>query len=1085
MSELATGELSDNTSAVASTLTQLGKLRDAQGRYEEAVESHQQAFELYKDAFGEDDPDTWAKLDDVATSLAESGRYDEALAAQGQVLAALERIQGKDHSDVAQAVSSLGWMYCEAGRPAEAEPLIRRVLEICAANDGQEDELAATAWNNLGLVLNNLSRYREARDAYERALQLNEQLSGRDSLEVAVTVDNLASLDAAVGHYTQAESGYQRSLAIRQRQLGDVHPDTLETWNNLAVLYSDTNRLSDAEDLLRQILAAQAHVLPEDHPSVAATLSNLAVVLYSQAQWAEAEPLLKRSLEIQRKTHGDQSADVAQCWNNLGTMYRDQGRLHDAEVAYRSALQVQEKLLGSAHIDVGDTLSNLALLLGEKNSDEALSLLERAAAIREQNLPADHPDLALSLINLATECVEFQNPDRAAKFVEHAAGIVARAPVACRHLAMPLLRTQALIATAAGDKQQAVAYINQALELPDSTIQPLDRADALQVRAILLWELGQQDRAIEDLDRALELGDQQRSKVYGAEQERAFAAGQSLSAWEQLLTWRIERGELTDAWNAAERSRARTLLEQLDLAGVDLLAGLPASEADALRAADSACQTRLAEAERLLELLDTSKADDEAAAAVERDRLVAEVVSARQALVDSYLQLRSASPAWRAALGKDQQPISLGAWKIWLADQQAIALYYVLGEFESWRFVVDGGDLARIDPLVIDESLAQALGTSAGPLTAAAVTQALQLGEVPLLNALARPTLAPEVAQRLEALRRLLIPADVESRLYAGQYKRLAVIPDGQLSTLPFEVLVVRQVAPIQFFLDLAPPTLYGPSATVLHRLASRPKAPATDESVLTVGDPQYGGPSTAAPRAKGRQPRRGQAPKAAPRKPPAVLAATQVAARWGGAGGTLVRLPYSGQEARWVEEVFEKQGVRSRRLVGPAATEMSVRKALAGRRIAHLACHGLADHAYGNFFGALALTPGNGDLADDGFLTLPEIYELPLDGCELAVLSACQTNQGPVQRGEGVFALSRGFLVAGARRVVASNWIVDDESAASLISYFASQLAQRNGSREPADHAAALHAARRWVRDQSKWQSPYYWGTFILLGPP
>ena len=152
-----------------------------------------------------------------------------------------------------------------------------------------------------------------------------------------------------------------------------------------------------------------------------------------------------------------------------------------------------------------------------------------------------------------------------------------------------------------------------------------------------------------------------------------------------------------------------------------------------------------------------------------------------------------------------------------------------------------------------------------------------------------------------------------------------------------------------------------------------------------------------------------------------------------------------------------------------------------------HFACHGLTDQAYGNFFGCLALTPGKqgaANPADDGFLTLPEIYELNLKGCELAILSACETNYGPQQKGEGVWALSRGFLVAGARRVVASNWLVDDEAAASLISYFCGGIAKDEAKGETADHAKALHDAKRWVRQQEKWASPYYWGTFVLVGP-
>ena len=58
-------------------------------------------------------------------------------------------------------------------------------------------------------------------------------------------------------------------------------------------------------------------------------------------------------------------------------------------------------------------------------------------------------------------------------------------------------------------------------------------------------------------------------------------------------------------------------------------------------------------------------------------------------------------------------------------------------------------------------------------------------------------------------------------------------------------------------------------------------------------------------------------------------------------------------------------------------------------------------------------------DAADDGFLTLAEIYQLDLRRCELAILSACETNFGPQQQGEGVWAISRGFLVAGSRRQV------------------------------------------------------------------
>jgi len=163
------------------------------------------------------------------------------------------------------------------------------------------------------------------------------------------------------------------------------------------------------------------------------------------------------------------------------------------------------------------------------------------------------------------------------------------------------------------------------------------------------------------------------------------------------------------------------------------------------------------------------------------------------------------------------------------------------------------------------------------------------------------------------------------------------------------------------------------------------------------------------------------------------------------------------------------------------------VRQNIVGRRIIHFACHGLVDNSFGNFFGALALTVGGraeNELRDDGFLTLQEIYELDLKGCDLAILSACQTNDGPQQQGEGVWALSRGFVVAGARRVVASNWLVDDRAAASAVSYFCAGIAQSEKHGKTPDYAAALHAAKRYIRQQPQWKDPYYWGTFVLVGP-
>ena len=159
---------------------------------------------------------------------------------------------------------------------------------------------------------------------------------------------------------------------------------------------------------------------------------------------------------------------------------------------------------------------------------------------------------------------------------------------------------------------------------------------------------------------------------------------------------------------------------------------------------------------------------------------------------------------------------------------------------------------------------------------------------------------------------------------------------------------------------------------------------------------------------------------------------------------------------------------------------------AVAGRRFLHLAAHGFVDERYGNLFGALALAPpppGREAPGDDGFLELHEVYQLPLKDCELAVLSACETNAGPQRPLEAGVTLAGGFLAAGARRVVASHWSVEDRSTAELMAAFFEQVTAARGDGR-VSFARALQKARQQVRSRPEWSAPFYWAPFVLLGP-
>jgi CHAT domain-containing protein len=92
--------------------------------------------------------------------------------------------------------------------------------------------------------------------------------------------------------------------------------------------------------------------------------------------------------------------------------------------------------------------------------------------------------------------------------------------------------------------------------------------------------------------------------------------------------------------------------------------------------------------------------------------------------------------------------------------------------------------------------------------------------------------------------------------------------------------------------------------------------------------------------------------------------------------------------------------------------------------------------------------------------------------------LSACDTAVGPVQGEEGIAALSRAFLLAGAKAVVSTLWSIDDTYSLVLMKHFYKHLA----AHEPAAYALT-YAKRDTLRQFGRVAIPYYWAGFTFEG--
>ncbi len=131
-----------------------------------------------------------------------------------------------------------------------------------------------------------------------------------------------------------------------------------------------------------------------------------------------------------------------------------------------------------------------------------------------------------------------------------------------------------------------------------------------------------------------------------------------------------------------------------------------------------------------------------------------------------------------------------------------------------------------------------------------------------------------------------------------------------------------------------------------------------------------------------------------------------------------------------------------------------------------------------------LALTYANQGISginqadgSDGILTAMEVLNLQLEGTELVTLSACNTGVGEISVGEGVYSLNRAFQEAGAKAVLSTLWSISDEGT----NHFMQKFYHRFLNNQPPQQA--LQETQDELKDSKKWQDPFYWAPFVMMG--
>ena len=961
-------------------------------------------------------------------------RYEEAAGREaiGKYRDAQTAWQRKgDKRNAARAGQRMGQTYQQLGSAPESLPPYQAALSLAeeSADRLLESELRSEIGLAQSLAADREEVLEEAQRQCRTALWIARQSSG--AREEAKALNCLGEVEYHRGDLERALEFYRLAAPLWHRL--DDQRGQAETLLFQGYVYSDLSDLDQARACYERAWSLWTSL--GDKRGMAITLVAEARLRQRRGENQAALNRFDEALALLQPM-GDAVWEGASL-TGKAAVYEDMADIESALKSWERALQrFEDAGLRNYAIDVLMSLGDTSLASGDDTT--ALRRFERALALADQL--GNRRWRAFALRQIGVVYLARRMPGQALPYSERSLDLQRSVPD-------PKLegRTRADLGDAQcllGSHGLATRHFEDALELSRATG---DRA----AEARALFGLGRASMGLNDLAAArkyiegsLVAAESLRGDVQSRDLRASYFA--SVQHYHQLhvdVLMRLHevhprQGLARAAFEANERARARSLLDGLTEAGVDLRQGLDPvllkREQMSKRAFDDWAERQRRQ---------TSAPGPKAAA----DAVAEEYRDLEHRYNQVQAEIRSKSPRY-AALAQPQ-PLSLKDVQKQVLDAQTLLLEYALGEERSYLWAVSNEDQVSYE-----------------------LAPRAQI-ERAALRVYERLTTRLSVGWDQPDRRRRIEQADTEYWQEAGRLsetllgpvakrmagKRILVVADGALQYLPFAALPVpgRREGPVPMVVEHEIVSL--PSASVLAVLRRETGSrPPPAKTVAVLADPVF-------------EP-----------DDPRLSAAASQALRDSDAGRGdnlgFPRLAATRQEADAIV-ALAAEGMTLRAIDFDANRATAMSPELGQYRIVHFATHGVFDNENPGLSAVLLSMLDQHGQPQDGFLRLHDIYGLRLP-VELVVLSACSTALGKQVRGEGLVGIVRGFMYAGAKRVVASLWKVDDDATGELMSRFYLEMLEQH--RSP---AAALREAQLALWRQDRWRPPFYWAAFVLQG--
>ncbi len=874
----------------------------------------------------------------------------------------------------------------------------------------------------------------------KEALEISTKYLDSIHVETANAHYNIGIIHMRRGNYDKALDQQFAGLEIRNQLFDSTHQDVASSYNLIAIVYSLRGYYDEAVGYYAKALIGFKNSLGADHSYVGNVLNNIGSIHFLKKDYEQALEYFFQVLAIMKKNLDDNHPNVATCYNNIGNVFNYTGRYEEAIINIEKSLEIREKIFGPIHTKVAQSLLNLGTVYQSLGDwDTSTEIFQKALSAITELFGENHQMSHNIIIKLGEICKEKGELDSATYYIHHVNKLLIDQLGRHHEKVARSFRHMGDLSMMLGDPDEALRYYYKAIEanipefrdtsvyslpnLSKSILDPNELLRTLHQRALVFNSLYTEKSDSKDLEYSLlnfQLCD---SLIHSIRNDHVRFKDKF--EFEERAN-NVYSDAVRVCYDIFKESN-RKLYSDIFFNFVESAksATLSHNVADQYAKDYSGIDPKILEHERKLKIdrsyylskiYDLEKSSEVDTSMMEYLRgKLFQTNSGMDSLL-SYLE--NTNPEYYK-LKYNRISSDLDKLQRSLPNDQLIINFFE-GDREVYIMAINYDSLS-IYSVELDSEIEILISALASDPYEDTVRHVFRKTSAELFNKLVKPGL----------------------KSFNRDFKEIIIVPDGHLNYIPFEILIQNEGHDDLSYVEM--PYIIK-DYVISYRYSTSfitsepPKSPQNSEGTILAFAPSYSSQQDF----------------------------NQLASQF---RDKLQPLKWNKPELDVISEFFDGEFVS-----GEDATELVFKSNSQDYKILHLAMHAVVDNE--KPMQSKLIFFQNKDSLEDGMLHPFELLNMTLPA-EMAVLSACNTGIGKLQKGEGVMSLGRAFSYAGCPSVVMSHWSVDDQSTSEIMGAFYKYLAEG----EPKDVALRLAKLDFLETAQGIRTHPYYWASFIVLG--